>query len=197
MSIPGIVDVIDLGAGTGNLAKRLLDARHRVTAVDLSRAMLDKFRAKLPDQEQYDLILLEQNAEHVPQLPDESFDGVTILLALYDMDEPLAALQEAARVVKPGGTLVITEPKRHFDLQALLDFTDAFLAEQGLADSLKADWDRVVQANLVLDPSTRQARIPAEEIMEFFQDRQFMGLTAEDSHLGNCQTILGKKPHCT
>jgi len=196
MSESGIRDVLDLGAGTGNVTLPLLDVGRHVTAVDLSRAMLDKLRAKLPREEaDFVLEVVEQNAEHSSQWKDESFDGVTILLALYDMAEPLAAVKNAARALRPGGVLVITEPKRCFNLQALLEEGERCLQKQGLHESLGGDWERVTRANRVLDPSARTAgkRVWAEDVHAFLRNVGFTDLETKDSHLGNCATVRGRK----
>ncbi len=132
MSAPGIIDVIDLGAGTGNVTIPLVKSGRRVTALDLSRAMLDRLQAKLSDQDGMQLTVVEQYAEHLPQWKNESFDGVNILLTLYDRTKPMSALDEAVRILRPGGTLVITDPKHCFDLQSLLDYAERFLRDHGL-----------------------------------------------------------------
>jgi len=104
--------VIDLGAGTGNLAGMLLEgSQRRVTVVDSSRAMLERLRAKLSEYTGGRLMVMEQSAESLDQLDSMSFDGVSILLALFDVYRPVAALNEAIRLLRPGGVLVVTEPK--------------------------------------------------------------------------------------
>lgn len=196
MSAPGIIDIIDLGAGTGNVTIALLKAGRRVTAVDLSRAMLDKLRAKLPEEDCNVLTVVEQNAEHLPQWDNESFDGVNILLALFDMTKPMSAFSEAERVLRPGGRLVITEPKRCFDVQTLLDLAEKFLRDQGLYESRSADWDRVTHSNKVLNPSGHSP-LWAEDIEKRLCEAGFEDVTMEDSHLGHCATVRGRKPRRT
>src|SRR5262249_9004624 len=79
---PGLV--ADLGAGTGNLVEVLIKAGRRVTAVDSSRAMLDKLRSKpvLAAEIGNRLTVIEGSAEFLPMISEASFAGVSILLAL-------------------------------------------------------------------------------------------------------------------
>src|SRR5262249_13930002 len=114
--------VLELGAGTGNVTVRLLRAGRAVTAIDLSRAMLARLLDKVDGHDGSALQVFEQDARAIPQVADGSCDGVSVLLALYDMANPRQALQEAIRTLRPGGSLVITEPRRTFQLQPLLDY---------------------------------------------------------------------------
>src|SRR5687768_10315759 len=87
--------VVDLACGTG----RLLD--FAMTGVDLSPAMLAQARAKWPDRR-----LIQADAAHTG-LPSASFEAATCFHLLMHLDETACAavLREAARLVKPGGTL--------------------------------------------------------------------------------------------
>ena len=116
---PGIRRVADLGAGTGNLVELLLRDGHEVVAVDPNRAMLARLQAK-PWAGDARLTVLRRSAEDLGLFEDESLDGVSILLALYDMDRPEEALREAIRILRRGGTIVVTEPKEQFDIKVIL-----------------------------------------------------------------------------
>ena len=122
-----------------------------------------------------------------------SFDGVTILLALFDMANPAAALGEAMRVLRPGGMLVVTEPKRTFDLSSLLLHAERCLREQGAYDALQEHWARVSNVNRKIDPSARRERMYIEDIRERLQLSGFSVSREEDSHHGNCATVWAVK----
>lgn len=90
--------VLDLGAGTGKLTRALAARGLEVTAVDPSAEMLAPLSERLPG-----VRALVGSAEEIP-LPDASVDAVTVAQAWHWVDEE-RALPEAARVLRPGGTL--------------------------------------------------------------------------------------------
>src|SRR5262245_59913195 len=108
--------IVDLGAGTGNLAEALIGTGRPVTVVDNSRAMVDKLRSKpaLAAEIGKRLTVIEASAEFLPMIAEASFAGVSILLALFDMGAPKQALDTAVRVLRPGGTLVVQELNQCF-----------------------------------------------------------------------------------
>ncbi|MCX7826196.1 MAG: methyltransferase domain-containing protein [Verrucomicrobiae bacterium] len=193
MTQADVRNVIDIGAGTGNVALRLVAEGRRVTAVDLSPSMLAQLRAKLPADVGSKLLIVQQNAEALPQFASGAFDGVNMLLVLYAVERPSAALDEAVRVLRPGGAIVITEPKRCFNLRVLLDFAENYLRQLGVLETLREDWQRVRESNQRFDPSQR-SRLWAENIYERLETLGFKQLCFQDSHLGNCATICGRKP---
>jgi ubiquinone/menaquinone biosynthesis C-methylase UbiE len=196
LSKPSIHHVIDLGAGTGNLAEMLLTgSQRRVTAVDSSRAMLARMRVKLGEHIGKKLLILEQNAESLGQLDNESLDGVSILLALFDMHEPIATLNEGIRILRPGGVLIVTEPKYCFRKEPILEHIEHRLKDAGIFSELEEDFKRVTNANRKIDPESRSTHSPlrAEDIYKILRRREFESLTIKDSHFGNCATVCGIK----
>jgi ubiquinone/menaquinone biosynthesis C-methylase UbiE len=100
----------DVGAGTGFLTEGLLARGLRVVAVDPSQAMLDALAAKLPAGAPVERRL--GWAEALP-LPDGTLDHVFANMCLHHVETPPEAVAEMARVLRPGGTLVLTDLDAH------------------------------------------------------------------------------------
>ena len=77
----------------------------RIVALDLSRKMLSVAAEKLAPRRSR---RADAPASRVPALPDDTFDAVCCLEALEFMMDPRAVLHELARVLRPGGLLVLT-----------------------------------------------------------------------------------------
>jgi ubiquinone/menaquinone biosynthesis C-methylase UbiE len=187
--------VIDLGAGTGNLAEALVGTGRRIAVVDNSRAMLDKLCSKsaLAAEIGSALTVIEASAEFLPMIADASFAAVSILLALFDMRAPEQGLDTAIRILQPGGTLVVTELKQCFCLDLILEECDRHLRSIGRYEELAADLKRVSESNRKLAPGSL-SQLRAENIFESLTAHGFHNLSFVDSHFGQCATVTGRKP---
>jgi len=95
--------VLDAACGTGRYAAILAGRGHEVIGIDQSSAMLDLARSKLPaaDFREGDLTALP--------LPGRCVDAVVCALALVHIRDVATALREFARVLRPGGRLIISD----------------------------------------------------------------------------------------
>jgi len=189
----GIRTVIDVGAGTGNVAVPLAARGVEVTAMDLSGAMLDQLHTKIQDGLPGRIEIVEQDAHLLNRWPEVAFDGANVLLALFAMHEPRQVLREIIRVLRPGGLIVATETRRCFQLKRLLDFVDDFVERHPSRNDLREHWERVRSANLVLDPGRRSDRLSVEEITDELAASGFTIHSVLDSHLGECATLCAEK----
>jgi SAM-dependent methyltransferase len=94
----GARTVLDLGAGTGKLTRSLAAKGLEVVAVEPLAEMRTNLGAAVPE-----VRVLDGTAEAIP-LPDASVDAITVAQAWHWVD-PERATAEAARVLRPGGTL--------------------------------------------------------------------------------------------
>jgi ubiquinone biosynthesis O-methyltransferase len=99
--------VLDLGCGDGDLVLALANRGAIVTGIDASTAMIDaaECRAK---QHGVDVTLQVATAERLP-FPAGQFDLVTAITILCFVDDAAPVFREVARVLRPGGRLVIGE----------------------------------------------------------------------------------------
>ncbi len=110
--------ILDVGTGTGRVPLALLrdlDFEGRIVGLDLSLKMLKEARRKTAGHEDQ-VMLLWKDALALP-FPDNSFDVVSCVEALEFMADPRVVVEEMARVLRPGGTLLATN---RIGLDALL-----------------------------------------------------------------------------
>jgi ubiquinone/menaquinone biosynthesis C-methylase UbiE len=109
----GAKNILDVGSGAGQIAKHLLkyaDAGARITCCDLSPEMLRRARARLKNAAP------QHVAADLCRLPfaDESFDCVTCGYVLEHLPEARPGLAEMARVMRPGGRMLLLTTEDNF-----------------------------------------------------------------------------------
>ena len=126
-------DLLDIGTGTGRLLEVLAPQIRRGLGVDLSREMLGIARANL-ERAGIRHCQVRQADMYALPLDNVSVDAAVIHQVLHFADEPQKAIAEAARVLRPGGRMVIVDfaPPDREDLRARhahrrLGFADAEL----------------------------------------------------------------------
>jgi phosphatidylethanolamine/phosphatidyl-N-methylethanolamine N-methyltransferase len=99
--------ILEVGVGTG-LSLPDYAVANRVFGIDISAAMLDRARARVARQRlQHVEGLAVMDAEAL-EFPDAAFDVVVAQYVVTAVPHPERALDEFARVVRPGGEIVIT-----------------------------------------------------------------------------------------
>jgi ubiquinone/menaquinone biosynthesis C-methylase UbiE len=99
--------ILDCGCGDGDLTRDLVLKGQHVFGMDISKAMLIQGKTRLGDNEKMEWIACP--AEKMP-FSSGIFDVVCFRGALHHMANERAALEEAHRVLKTGGTLLLSEP---------------------------------------------------------------------------------------
>ena len=186
--------VLDVATGTGRVPGLLLKDpgfRGRILALDFARRMLARAVDRLPAHDGR-VVWLWQNAVTLP-FPDDRFDLVTCLEALEFTPDPPRVLAEMARVLQPGGWLLITRrrgwqsrlfPGRTWTKEDLL----ADLFALGLRDLRIQPWQ--------MDYDLAWARKPGERVASLLPDSDWhvallrcptcAGRLAKGDHLLSC-----------
>jgi ArsR family transcriptional regulator len=108
--IPHEWTVADLGCGTGNAAEVLAPCVSKVIAIDQSEAMLGAARKRLAGATNVDFVA--GDLEKLP-LADASVDAAVCVLVLHHIPSPELAVGEMARVLRPGGVVLIVDMVEH------------------------------------------------------------------------------------
>ena len=112
--------ILDIAGGTGDIAFRMLDhatnINHdhhtRVTIADINPDMLAEGQKRSVETPYYHtdrLSFMRANAESIPSIPDSSVDLYTVAFGIRNFTNKQAALEEAFRVLKPGGVFACLE----------------------------------------------------------------------------------------
>jgi len=142
--------LIDIGCGTGRFLSQVKSnwPRLHVTGVDLSPYYLSEARDRLSSWSRVSLV--EGAAEKLPYA-DCGFDIVTSVYLLHELPRRVrhAALSEMARVLKPGGLLVLVDSLQRGDrpeYQALMDHFPSAFHEPYYEDYTQDDLSAVLRA---------------------------------------------------
>ena len=100
--------VLDLGCGAGHAGFAVAFAGARVMAVDASARMVETALALADDRDLKGYEAVRADVGSLP-FPDGSFDGVVSRYSAHHWPDVAGALREAARVVRPGGRVVIID----------------------------------------------------------------------------------------
>lgn len=109
--------LLDICCGTGDLAETAAHRGAAVTGVDFAAPMVEIAEARVPRAR-----FAVGDAENLP-MANAGFDLATCLFGLWHLENPDAAIGEAARMLRPGGSFAYTAwlpPEEGWDLMALL-----------------------------------------------------------------------------
>lgn len=104
--------MLDLGTGTGRLLEIFAPLYRRGVGIDMSREMLTVARANL-DKAGVANAQVRQGDIFSPPVERDAYDLVTIHQVLHYLDDPARAVQEAAKLLRPSGRLVIVDFAPH------------------------------------------------------------------------------------
>ena len=140
--IPTPGHLLDVGTGTGRVLELLASRVTQALGVDASKAMLALARSRLSGEQFAHCAVRQADMYRLP-LANASFDTAVLQMVLHYAEGPPGVVAEAARVLRPGGRMIVIELAAHqkADLSARLahrwpGFSDAamrtLLTEAGM-----------------------------------------------------------------
>lgn len=106
-ALPASGHALDIGCGEGRFCRMMQAAGLTTVGLDPTAQLLDAARERDPGG-----AYVKGRAEHLP-FPDAHFDVAVLYLTLIDIADHVAALEQAARVLRPGGQLLIANMHPH------------------------------------------------------------------------------------
>lgn len=128
--------MVDVGVGTGRILEVFADRVGQGVGIDVNHAMLNVARLNLDRAGISNGFVRQANVAALP-FDDGAADLVTVHQVLHYLDDPTVAIAECARVLKPGGVLLIADFAPH-QLEFLK--TDHSHLKLGFSDSEIGEW---------------------------------------------------------
>ena len=148
--------VLDIGTGSGLLALELCGARDNyfdIVAIDVSENMLIKAEENARQVEHGDQIkFLKSNGAALP-FPDNTFDLVISYASLHHWFDPVAVINEAERVVKETGRIIIRDNKRVYQ-EPFWRFV-VWIGSRFMNKRHRENWPKAIMASYTI-PETRE-----------------------------------------
>jgi ubiquinone/menaquinone biosynthesis C-methylase UbiE/DNA-binding transcriptional ArsR family regulator len=126
------LDVVDIGCGEGYLTIEAAQWARHVTAIDRSPEVIARAKALGARRRVTNVTWKRGEMEKLP-LADDSVDLAVLSQALHHASNPAAAVTEAARVVRPGGHVLILELREHQEAWVREQLGDHWLGFQDTA----------------------------------------------------------------
>lgn len=104
LGLRSLGNTIEFGCGPGYFTRAVAKNATHILAIDISQQMLDRAKANLAGIS--NVSFRKADCEHTP-LPDNSFDTVFTANVVQVLEHPGQAMNEAFRILKPGGKLVL------------------------------------------------------------------------------------------
>lgn len=159
-------DVLDIASGDGVLAELLAPHAHRYVCIDTSARVVAAAGERLSKLKNVEV---REGDMHALPFPEASFDLVVLMHALTYSQEPALAVAEAARVLRPGGRLLLSSLARHEHKAAVEAYGHVNLGFTG--QELRRFAERAGLSITSLETVTREKRPPHFEVISLIGNK--------------------------
>jgi ubiquinone/menaquinone biosynthesis C-methylase UbiE len=112
--------VLDAGCGTGNFTLALAKKGYEVVGIDASPLMLKRVVFKQKKNGMSNITVFKSDLEQVLDFPDNYFDTLICIHALYSLKNPDKVVKEYYRILRPNGYFIMCEPQYQIKLKSIL-----------------------------------------------------------------------------
>jgi SAM-dependent methyltransferase len=167
--LDGRTRALEIGVGTGRIAKPMLARGLHLTGVDLSRGMMNRLRETLGDLPSP--MLIEGNIMRLP-FADDSFDAVIAVHILHLVSDWQVVLDEVRRVLQGGGVLLLgNNSYRDNAARAIRQQLTDMMSARGLGRSRVGAIEGEIETELIRRGATVEVR-EIEPVMTYTTPRE-------------------------
>jgi ubiquinone/menaquinone biosynthesis C-methylase UbiE len=189
-------DIIDLGCGTGILTMKYINEGKLVTAVDISPISLGQLRGKITSSVySNNLKIIEADTTDLHMIDSNQYDGASSMIVAHLIANFDSHITEAFRILKPGGTFVITARQKGGDQSLLVNIVKDSLTKLSRYSELKVDFE-TLSKSLLMTANTRSVSLKSQSDVEDVLGRcGFVDIkNIPNKTLGVMYTLVAKKP---
>lgn len=199
--LPDDARVLDLGAGSGNVTKRLVDSSQNrvVYAVEPNRAMLEALKAKCQaylasDGRAPRVVVLKQDVSSLFGLRDKSFDYAILSNVTYAISDPMPCYRSVRRVLRRGGELRLTGPRKDTRLDRLFRRIRQDLQARGVFETYRDHYERVERINRqYLDPMLHRWTIDDVKAQLLEAGFKKISYTSDKAYAGQSMIVCAER----
>jgi len=142
------MNLVELGAGDGYFSRILSKKVRKVLAVDISSNMLMELERKAEEEGLTNIYTVEADCCDLP-IEDESVDMVFSYMFLHHVEEPILAIKEMNRILRPGGRVFLADYREHSNAELKEEMHDIW---QGFSiNDLKGWFKKAGFKNILFD----------------------------------------------
>lgn len=190
---PSASRILELGAGTGNVTRALLQRGSRVTAVENNAFMLEKMAEKKLSASGR-LTLLVESVEDTTFGDEANFDGAIAVNVMYALNDPAGCFRKVAAALRPGAVFALSTTHSGTTLDPLLKSIKEDLVAKGEFSSLEEHYKRLYDVNKDIEFKIAR-RYTLEEYRTMLHESGFEILYDRAAYCDAVQVIYARKLH--